>query len=202
MLITSMGIFGFLSKAHIEQTKDTGSVSLQIQFVQNKIDYEQSKIDDAKKVISQLDNAVEALIKYDRIRGNDGSLAVRRSQQKERDELNTIIQNSSETIMTLSEEKNIYTKKQNELIAEIGPLKYIAELIYGDNPSEEILNRSVRWVIILLVIVFDPLAICMILAGNVGLMTKKTPKKRIRKTINKVNNKFMSIDKKNIMEVK
>jgi hypothetical protein len=79
MLITSMGIFGYLSKAHLDQAAVGGNNDLQMAQIQLRIDREQRKIDDASTVIAQLDQAVQALIDYDRIRGPDGSIAVRQS---------------------------------------------------------------------------------------------------------------------------
>ena len=77
MFITSMGIFGFLSKAHIDQTISTGDNSLLISQIDNKIAREQNRVEDAEKVIAQLDQAVQVLMDFDRIRGKDGAIAVR-----------------------------------------------------------------------------------------------------------------------------
>jgi len=50
--------------------------------------------------------------------------------------------------------------------AEVGPIKYIAALIYGDNPDANLLEAAVRWVIIVIVLVFDPLAVILLLASQ------------------------------------
>ena len=91
MFITSMGIFGFLSKAHMDQTLSVGDNSLLIERIDTKIEREQVRIKDAETVIGQLDKAVQVLIDYDRIRGPSGSIAVRESQNEERAQLTSVI---------------------------------------------------------------------------------------------------------------
>jgi chaperonin cofactor prefoldin len=173
VFITSMGIFGYLSKAHVEQTiNQGGNNEIRIESLQRKIDRQNNIITDAEKVVAQLDEAVEILQNYDRIRGPDGALAVRAGQAEERQSLNESINEAYDEIEVLQEELIPLQKQQLELEAEIGPLKYIAELIYGENAASYF-DVAVRWIIILLVSVFDPLAIVMIIAGNVGLSQRK-----------------------------
>ena len=172
VFITSMGIFGYLSKAHVEQTiSQGGNNELQIDSLERKIARQQSIIDDAETVLSQLDQQVSVLIEYDRIRGPSGSIAVRESQSAERQALNETIDAAYVRTEELQTELAPLQRSQLELEAEIGPLKYIAELIYGDE-AQSYFDTAVRWIIILLVSVFDPLAITMIIAGNVGLSRK------------------------------
>ena len=166
MFITSMGIFGFLSKAHMEQTiTQGGNNEIRIESIQRRIDRQNSIIADSQLVLSQLDKAVSTLQEYDRIRGPEGALAVRQSQQEERRSLNETITNSYDAIEQLTEELAPLRRQQIELEAEIGPLKYIAELIYGDD-AKNYFDEAVRWIIILIVIVFDPLAIALLLAST------------------------------------
>lgn len=173
VLITSMGIFGYLSKAHIEQTVSTGGNNeLQIELLQNQVDGEIRKIQTAEKNLSQMDAAIETLIEYDRIRGPEGSIAVRETQQEERAALNLAIDGAYERIEIL-QEKLLPLQKQNLVLeVEVGPLKYIAELIYGKE-DKELLEKAVRFVTLIIVLVFDPLAICMILAGNTGISHRR-----------------------------
>ena len=126
MFITSMGIFGFLSKAHMDQTLSVGDNSLLIERLDKKIDREKVRIKDAETVVSQLDKAVQVLIDYDRIRGPSGALAVRESQNEERAQLSTIIDDAYDKIDTMSMEKLELDKEQLALEAEVGPIKYIA----------------------------------------------------------------------------
>ena len=193
MLITSMGIFGYLSKAHIDQTLGSGDNTLQVQLLDQRIQREQNKLNDANRVIEQLDKSVETLIKYDRIRGRDGAIATRKAQTEERNQLNGLIESAANEISKLREKRLVLQKQQLKFEAEVGPIKYIADLVYGDKAKEKI-DEAVRGVIILLVVVFDPLAILLIVAaGGIDVVPAqpkiktKTPlfagrsKRRIRK---------------------
>jgi len=171
-LITSMGIYGYLSKAHIEQTITQGGDNvLQIETLERQISNEQRRISDAEKVISQLDAAVQILQDYDRIRGPDGAIAVREGQAEERNSLNETIESATQRIETIQSELAPYRAEALQLEADIGPIKYIAALIY-DNPEESI-DSAVRIVILLLVVVFDPLAILLVIAANQSWMERK-----------------------------
>jgi len=166
MFITSMGIFGFLSKAHVEQTiTQGGNNELRIEAIQRRIERQNGIIADSQLVLGQLDEAVSILQEYDRIRGPEGALAVRQSQQEERDSYNKTISDAYDEIESLQTELAPMLRQQIELEAEIGPLKYIAELIYG-NEAKNYFDEAVRWIIILIVMVFDPLAIALLLAST------------------------------------
>ena len=168
VFITSMGIFGFLSKAHLDQTIATGDNTVVIERIQQKITREVTTIADATKVIAQLDEAVQILMDYDRIRGPEGAIAVRQSQKEERAELEAVINEAQNNIDELEGEKLVLSKEQIALEAEVGPLKYIAELIYGDEAKDHF-DEAVRWVILLLIFVFDPLAVLLLIAANQSL---------------------------------
>jgi len=173
ILITSMGIFGYLSKAHVDQTVlEGGNNEIRIEALQRRVDRQNSIINDSQLVLGQLDEAVSILQEYDRIRGPEGAIAVRQSQAEERQTLNTKIDEAYTVIEEINEELLPLRRQAIALEAEIGPLKYIAELIYGDEAADYF-DTAVRWIIILLVVVFDPLAICLLLAGNAGLMARK-----------------------------
>ena len=81
-------------------------------------------------------------------------------------ELEKLIETEQLEIDKINEESAVYEKEYRKLEAEVGPIKYVAALIYGDNPDVNMLERAVRWVIILLVVVFDPLALTLILAAT------------------------------------
>lgn len=165
MLLTSMGIFGFLSKAHLDQGGQAGTNDIRIAQIEREIDREEAKIKDAETVLAQLDQAVQVLIEYDRIRGEDGAIAVRESQKAERESLSTIIENSTNAVISLEERKIPLVQERLALELEIGPLKYIAEAIYGDE-AENHFDQAVRWVILLIIFVFDPLAVMLVIAWN------------------------------------
>jgi len=169
MLITSMGIFGFLSKAHLDQAAEGGNNNLLIKRIEQQMVREQRAITDADIVIGQLDQAVQTLMDYDRIRGKDGAIAVRKSQAEERADLKEIITRASGNIATLQDDLLPLKEKELQVELKVGPLKYVAELVYGES-SEELLDKAVRLFILLLIFVFDPLAIMMIIAANQTLL--------------------------------
>jgi len=172
MFITSMGIFGFLSKAHIDQTTNQGDNVDEISLIEQKVSFEQDKINDSKVVLQQLDESVQKLVNNDRIRGEDGAIAIRKAQKEERKELTSVVEDSMEIISNYKIQLNELQKTQRQMEAEVGPLKYIAELIYGEDAKNHF-ESSVRAVIILLVCVFDPLAVVLLLAANVSLSNGK-----------------------------
>jgi hypothetical protein len=167
MFITSMGIFGYLSKAHIEQSvKAGGNNELQMQNLERQIARQQSIITDSETVLSQLDSQVQTLIEYDRIRGPSGSIATRQGQAEERKGLNESIDVAYIRIEELQTELAPLQQEKLELEVEIGPLKYIAEFVYGKENAADYFDVAVRWIIILLVVVFDPLAIMLLIVST------------------------------------
>jgi hypothetical protein len=166
-LITSMGIFGFLSKAHIDQGIGTGDISAQVALFDEKIKTERDNIDTSKKALQQMDAQVDQMLsRTDTDKGAEKAVQIRRNQAKERTLLQRDIAKSQAAIKQLNEERTPIASQLRKIEAEVGPIKYIAALIYGDNPDQNILEKAVRWVIILLVIVFDPLALMLVLAAN------------------------------------
>lgn len=168
-LITSMGIFGFLSRAHLEHTITVGGDNeLQISVLERQIANERRTITDGENILSQLDATVQTLINYDRIRGGEGALAVRESQREERAAINLSIQRSVEKIEELSAKLTPLQAKSLEIELEVGPIKYIADMIYGET-TQDIIDKAVRLIIVLLIFVFDPLAILLVIAANMSL---------------------------------
>lgn len=169
MFITSMGIFGFLSKAHLEHSLTSNAdVSYKIETLQQKIEAKQKAI---KSVDSQIDAVDATYNRYVEL----GSLTKGIEQKKTLDDQRDVLEKERGVIETellaLQEEKNklnITIKKQE---VEVGPLKYIAELIYGEQAKDHF-DKAVRMVIILLIAVFDPLAVMLLIAGNISLMQK------------------------------
>ena len=177
MLITSLGIFGFLSKAHLEHSiSSTGDQQIAAEALERRIERKQRVIDDAETVLNQLDSQVQTLIDYDRIRGKDGAMAVRKEQKEERAELNAQIDEATDEVIQLNKQRDYGKRKQLELEVEVGPLKYIAELLYGEEDATNYFDKAVRFVIILLVIVFDPLAVVLLLAATTDFKRKKSSK--------------------------
>lgn len=167
MLLTSMGIFGFLSKAHLDQAIPTGDAQSKLALIDEKIKTEKENINAARKAITQLDQQVDQTIaRTEDARGAERSIAIRRGQQAERTKLLGEIGAAQGKIAKYQEERAPIASQVREIEAEVGPIKYIAALIYGDNPETDVLEKSVRWVIILIVLVFDPLAVLMLVAAN------------------------------------
>lgn len=167
MIITSMGIFGFLSKAHSDQSLVSGDSQAKISIYDEKIRTARDNIETNRRALKQMDEAVDQLMgRSDDERGAERAVQIRRGQQKERARLLSEISAEQKVISQLNEEAAPLRAENRKIEAEVGPIKYIAALIYGDNPDQNILERAVRWVIIIIVAVFDPLAIMMLLAAT------------------------------------
>jgi hypothetical protein len=167
MLLTSMGIFGFLSKAHSDQSLVSGDVTSKIAIYDEKIKTEKENIEANRKALKQMDEGVDQVLgRSADEKGADKAVALRRSQQKERVRLQAEILQSQKSIAELNNTRAPIAAEVRKVEAEVGPIKYIAALVYGDNPDTNILERAVRWVIILIVAVFDPLALMLILAAQ------------------------------------
>ena len=178
MMITSMGIFGYLSRAHLDQNIVSGDVQSKIALVDEKIKVERENIANAQQVIKQMDAAVNGVIATgdQEVKLRDGgtqirsaaerSLQIRRSQAKDRAALTTQIEEAQNRIIKLQEEIAPVRAEMRKVEAEVGPIKYIAKLIYGDQTDQNMLEKAVTWVIIIIVIVFDPLAVVLLLASQ------------------------------------
>lgn len=143
MFITSLGIFGFLSKSHIESNINVGETSIQL------------------KVLEQREEITKERLQYLLKKAGDDPEKIARTTDR-------AIQIAQNELIELQKEKLPLLKEQNALMAEIGPLKYIAEMIYGKN-AEDHFDSAVRFVIILLIFVFDPLAVLLVIAANYTL---------------------------------
>lgn len=165
--LTSMGIFGFLSKAHSDQTLISGDVGARIELIDERIRISRENIAMNQKALEQMNNQVDQLLgRTDDDRGANRAVQVRRQQAAERNRLNREIETEQENIAKLNEEAAPIRAEIRKIEAEVGPIKYIAAMIYGDNPDANLLERAVRWVIILIVLVFDPLALVLVLAAQ------------------------------------
>jgi len=168
MFITSIGIFGFLSKAHLDTSAPNTGNRLLVKNIERQIESEKKSITGAQKIVDQLDKALDKVIDKDADKG----LIERQKQQNERNRANNIITSSSNKITQLSNQKLNYDKNQLAIDKEIGPFKYVAEILFGDADDGN-LDRAVRFVIICLLFVFDPLAVLMLVAVNVSLKERE-----------------------------
>jgi hypothetical protein len=177
MVLTSMGIFGFLSKAHSDQNLVSGDSMAKVAIYDEKIRTEKENIEANRKALKQMDEGVDQVLgRSTDEKGADKAVAMRRSQQKERTRLQAEILQSQKSIAELSDARAPLAAEVRKVENEVGPIKYIAALLYGDNPDANILERAVRWVIILIVAVFDPLALVLILAAQQSLRWAKEEK--------------------------
>lgn len=161
MAITSMGIFGYLSKAHLDTNVNIGANSVQLKTLET-----QEKI--AKERLTYLLQ-----------RAGDPATASKK--------IDTQIQEVQAELKRLSTEKLPFLKEENTLMAEVGPIQYIAELFYTKDDAGFI-DKAVRLVILIIIIVFDPLAVLLLIASNqtyVRLQQSKPESETKRKVKNK-----------------
>ena len=178
IFITSMGIFGFLSKAHLDQVKPQSGNALNIQVLDKQINQQQVIIDRAEKTLNSLDKALDKYIDMEYV---SRGLKEREKQKAEREVLNKTISEATAKIVELNKTKSTIELEQIKIEAEVGPLKYVAELIYGDEAKNHF-DSAVRLVILILIFVFDPLAVLLLIAANISLRQWRT-----KKNLSKVN---------------
>ena len=166
VFITSMGIFGFLSKAHLDQVKPSSSNFIKIELLDKQIKQQQSIIDRSQKTLTLLDQTLEKYIDMEYVtRG----LKEREKQKVERETLTKAINQASDKIAELTDQKGNLQLAQDKIEAEVGPIKYVAELIYGKESAKTHFDETVRIVILILIFVFDPLAVLMLIAANISI---------------------------------
>ena len=167
MMITSLGVFGFLSKAHSDQSLVSGDVQSKIAVYDEKIKTARENIEADRKQLKQMDEAVDQIMgRSTDEKGADKANSVRKAQQRDRIALAKDIEANQKQIASLNDEAAPIRAEVRKVEAEVGPIKYIAHLLYGDNPDANILEKAVIWVTVLIVIVLDPLAVILLLASQ------------------------------------
>ena len=178
MLITSMGIFGYLSKAHLEHSSDTAPIASKVALLEEKINIQKGIIDESRKELKQLDAIVDQTVgRTTDEKGLDKAQAFRRSQQKDRSRLVSQIEQSQKSIAVNQEELAPLSVELKKAEADLGPIKYVAALAYGEETGVGVVEKAVRLVIGLIIIVFDPLAILLLIAANISLQNKPLAKR-------------------------
>jgi hypothetical protein len=224
MFITSMGTFGYLSKAHIEQSASAGDISSQVTLYDERIAALNENINSNRALLKQFDEAVnQVMSRSTDSKGAERSLQIRKSQQKERSQIMEEISTLQKEVGRLSTERAPLVSQIKKVEKEVGPIKYIAEL-FADRSDDQLLEKTVRWVIIMIVVVFDPLAVLLLIAANLGIIKnaryqkaaktrrnnkagidKKAAKSRYEKLIDlvgkKMNPKKVTIDKSKIRKM-
>jgi hypothetical protein len=176
MLITSMGIFGFLSKAHNDQNLVSGDVGAKLAIFDEKIKTARDNIEADRKQLKQMDEAVDQVMgRSNDEKGADKAVAIRNSQKRDRAALAKDIEANQKIISQLNDEAAPIRAENRKVEAEVGPIKYIAAFIYGVAPDASMLEKAVTWIIIMIVIVFDPLAVIMLLASQMTFAWQRNP---------------------------
>ncbi len=188
MIITSLGIFGFLSKAHLDQAATNGDASAKLEIIDEKIRVAKENIAVERKALKQMDEGVDqTLARTNSETGADKAARLRRAQQGERQRALANIEAEQKRVSALTEERIPLATEVRKVEAEVGPLKYIAELIYGKEDAQNHFDAAVRWVIILLIIVFDPLAVLLVIAANYSIQQERKPKPVIKSKVESEN---------------
>ena len=198
MLITSLGIFGFLSRAHITQSSPTALISERIERIDLKIDQRQTQI---KRYQGRLDTLDQALQRYIELGAISKGLAKIGAMDNETSLLKTKVEGLENEIDSLSDEKYGLKTELNLAEVEVGPIRYVASMLY-DDVSESQLEEAVRWIIVLLIFVFDPLAVVLVIAANISLRDYRKERKMATKTVTvmpDLSDKEI-IDKENVSE--
>ncbi len=170
MFITSMGIFGFLSKAHIDSALVGDSYSLEASIIDKRLDGKQLQLDNLTGRLENLDYVLQTSQPKDRN-------YVNKVQTEERNNINADIDILVDDIVALNEQKMPIQKLQLDQEAELGPIKYIADMIYGDEAAS-FYDEAVRWVILIIIFVFDPLAIMLLIVSTAAFKREReTPSK-------------------------
>jgi|688.fasta_scaffold302802_2 biopolymer transport protein ExbB/TolQ len=198
MLITSMGIFGFLSKAHLEHSADNAPLVDKIALLDEKIKTEKENVEANRKAIKQYDEVVDQTMgRSTDEKGAATAQAIRRSQQKDRTRILQEIQQSQSFIAKYSEERAPLSTELKKVEADIGPIKYIAALAYGSETTGDVIDKAVRMVIMLIIVVFDPLAILLLIAYNMSIKQKEDAEdffERAKETAKKLNKDAKQVD--------
>ena len=165
MLITSMGIFGYLSKAHIDAAVTGDSFSLEASILDKRLDGKQLQLDNLTGRLESLDYVLQTSQPKDRN-------YVNKVQTTERNEINASIDLLVDDIVELNEKKMPILRQQLDQEAELGPVKYIADMIYGDD-AESYYDNAVRWIILTIIFVFDPLAIMLLIVSTAAFKRER-----------------------------
>lgn len=179
MLLTSMGIFGFLSKSHIDTTLDSGANTVEL------------------KILTNQENIVKERLDYLLKRAKDPATASNRLDKQ--------IQDTQKELSDINKKKLPLLKEETKLVAEVGPIKYVADMFFGNEDGA--LDKAVRLVIFTIMLVFDPLAVLLLIAGNISLRNKEV-KQPIQEVVKeephiekKVDEDVVEIEKENLTTI-
>lgn len=174
IFITSVGIFGFLSKAHLDQVVPESNNKLQVQILDEQIEQRQNVINRSQLQLEKMDELIINQSEETSFFSSSSQRAIaeRNNQREERLLLEKTIEESLNKINELSDKKAGIRTEQLKLEADLGPIKYVAEFIYGDE-AENHFDKAVRIIIIILIFVFDPVAVLMLISANISLKERR-----------------------------
>ena len=198
MLITSLGIFGFLSRAHITQSSPTALLVERIERINLKVNQRQTQV---SRYQGRLDTLDQALQRYIELGAISKGLSKIGAMDNETNLLKTKISTLETEIDGLTDKKYGLKTELNLAEVEVGPIRYVASMIY-DDVSESQLEEAVRWIIVLLIFVFDPLAVVLVIAANISLRDYRRERKMATRTVTvmpDLSDKEV-IDKENVAE--
>lgn len=172
MIITSVGIFGFLSKSHIEQQVNINTgVTEQISLIDTELKIHDEVINSITRQLEQINSAIEKLNEKGQ---SKTSLNEMSRQKKTRDDLFSEKQKETRKQIDLKTKRIKLESEIKKVEAEIGPIKYVAELFF-DASDTKVVDKTIRYVIIMLIFVFDPLAVLLLLAFNISITKDNIP---------------------------
>ncbi len=182
MGITSMGIFGYLSKAHIEHSSTIAPSVAKVQIYDEKIKALQATIERNDKNLSQYDEAVDQVMGRSKDeRGAEKASQIRKTQQKDRERIAKENARLQQEIQDLTAEKMPLSLEVKKAESDLGPIKYVADVVYGTQ-DKDLIDKAVRLIIFVIIVVFDPLAVLLLIAANQTYRKLKKTKK-VTKTI-------------------
>ena len=165
MLITSLGIFGFLAKANIEQNLQGDSFSLELSIIDKRLEAKEAELTRIETRTANLDTIINTARPQDRN-------YIDRKQRDERAQIAADIDLVVEDIVRLNEDKLPLQREQLVQEGEIGPIKYVAEMIYGEDAQDKIDNAA-RILILFIIFAFDPLEV-LLLVASLGLIARRS----------------------------
>ena len=165
MLITSLGIFGFLAKANIEQTLQGDRYSLELSIIDKRLNAKEKELSRYEERLEGLDYIIDTARPQDRN-------YIDRRQRDERLEIAVDIDRVVSEIVVLNEDKLPLQREQLVQEGEIGPIKYVAEMLYGEDVAKDKLDNAARILIFFIIFAFDPLAV-LLLVASLGIMARE-----------------------------
>jgi len=176
MLVTSLGIFGFLARAYTEHAADNQHIEIEINRLDERIESLQERRDRAQSNLDQINESLNTLIEYDRISGPQGYRAVREQNLPTIEEMESIVESTSTNISEVTQDRLDLERKLAVAEAEMGPIRFVSELIWGSDDARQNYDRAVQILILILVFIFDPFAIGLLVAANHSLMLRSKQK--------------------------